>query len=443
MNTEQLEWRDQVLAYAAKINAFAARGLAVGWDKAGMEPPEPKLDHLMGVALAAIRDANRRGAWSTLRDAWPPAHGPLIPWLEEHGQSIPVVHLLDDGSVVARIGTQYSGGRTVHIRGDSVVDLPTVGFFGRAQNRKYFAFARNDGVVVREGWSGPVVTQCPWPSGLEDLPDGFNVAPFANPPTPTRLIPFPDGSRVLLVSGDGIFVLGPSVARRLLPTTEQLTEHFTWLRQKYPDDPLTISLDMEHGAVSNDGTVIAVGEQSSPHLLFNAALQPVLEVRPGSEYPHYACFSADDTVVALNSCHFYNGTTVGVTITGLRAATSSSRVEPFELYDGARVYAAVSRRDEFIIGDAAGYIARQSTWQGMDTYGPSVWAAPIDGNTSLAPALATSIFPRMDCGRRSRRRLASFRSSVWMQDVSRRIRSGTVTISRSGAGFSGRANQLP
>jgi hypothetical protein len=38
---------------AAKINAFVARGLTTGWDKAGMEPPEPKLDHLMAIALGA------------------------------------------------------------------------------------------------------------------------------------------------------------------------------------------------------------------------------------------------------------------------------------------------------------------------------------------------------------------------------------------------------
>jgi hypothetical protein len=107
---------------AAKINAFVARGLTTGWDKAGMEPPEPKLDHLMAIALVAIRDANRRGAWSKLREEWPPAHGPLIPWLEVHGQSIPVVHFSDDGAAVARVGAQYAGGRTVHIRGDSVVE---------------------------------------------------------------------------------------------------------------------------------------------------------------------------------------------------------------------------------------------------------------------------------------------------------------------------------
>jgi hypothetical protein len=65
MSAEQLEWRDQVLAYAAKINAFAARGLSSGWDKAGPQPPEPKLDHLMRTTVEAIRDANRRGTWMT------------------------------------------------------------------------------------------------------------------------------------------------------------------------------------------------------------------------------------------------------------------------------------------------------------------------------------------------------------------------------------------
>jgi hypothetical protein len=405
MSAEQLEWRDQVLAYAARINAFVARGLSAGWDKAGPQPPEPKLDHLMTSAVEAIRDANRRGTWSTLRDEWPPAQGPLIPWLEAHGQSIPLVHFLDDGSVVARIGAQYAGGRTVRIQGDSVVELSTVGFFGRAQNRKYFAFARTEGVVVREGWSGRAVTLCPWPRGLEDLPDGFNIAPFMNPPIPTRLIPFPDGSRVLLVSGSGIFVLGPSVARRLLPTREQLSEHFTWLRQKYPDDPLTISLDMEHGAVSNDGRLIAVGDQSSQHLLFNAALQPVLEVPPGSEYPHYACFSADDSVVALNACHFYNGTTVGVSTTGLQAASISSQVEAFELYDGARVYAAVSRRDEFIIGDAAGYIrafGTDGTYRWQHFIGSSVGDIDISADgLRLAVSTAAGFLSiiRLDAGR--------------------------------------------
>jgi hypothetical protein len=356
MSAPQLEWREQVIAYAQGINEFVARGLRVGWDRAGKEPPEPDLAHLVAPLIEALREANRTGAWSTLRDEWPPAHSPLIPWLREHGQTIPVVNFLPDGTLIARIGGHLVSGRTVHIDGNSVVDLPTVGFFGRSPNRKYFAFARSDGIEIREGWYGPRVTMCKWPSGLEDLPSGFDVAPFDKPPVPTQLVPFPDGRRVLLVSGDGIFVLDAFTARRLLPTNEQLREHFSWLRTTYPNDPLAINLDMEHGAVSHDGKLIAVGEQASQHFLFGASLDLLAEVPPASEYPHYASFSEDGSVVALNSCHFYNGATIGVATGELAGASSVDEAKSFPLHDGARIYAAVGRRDEFITGDAAGYL---------------------------------------------------------------------------------------
>lgn len=69
MSAEQLEWRDQVLAYAAKINAFAARGLSSGWDKAGPQPPEPKLDHLMGSAVPTDEALGAHGARGGRRHA--------------------------------------------------------------------------------------------------------------------------------------------------------------------------------------------------------------------------------------------------------------------------------------------------------------------------------------------------------------------------------------
>jgi hypothetical protein len=368
MSSPHIEWRDKVLAYAANVNAFVARGLSVGWEAAGSEPREPDLGHLIPSLVQALREASQRGTFAALREDWPPAHAPLIPWLEKHGQNIPVLRFLDDGSLVVRIGTHFDeNAKTIHIQGDAAVDLPTVGIFGQSPNRKHFAFAGENGVEIREGWSGHRTALCPWPRGIEDLPDGFDVSPFAQPPKPTRLVPFPDGSRVLLVSGDGIFVLAPNSARRLLPTREQLREHFLWLQEKYPTDPLACSVDMEHGAVSHEGTLIAVGEQSSPHLVFDSALRLVLQVRPGSEYPHYAAFSADDAVLALNSCHFYDGTTLGVATAGLRNRADARAAETFQLQDGARVYAAATRDNEFIVGDAGGYI------RAFDTTGKYRW----------------------------------------------------------------------
>ena len=362
MSSPDVEWRAKVLAHAAAVNDFVARGLSVGWEAAGPQPPGPDLGHLIPNLMNALRESNQRGTFGSLAEAWPPAHAPLIPWLKEHGQNIPVVRFLDDGSLVARIGAPYDeNAKTVHIRGDTVVDLPTVGAFGQSPNRKYFAFARENGIEIREGWSGRCTAFCPWPHGTEDIPDGFDVPPFAQHPRPSRLVPFPDGSRVLLVSGDGIFLLAPNSVRRVLPTCEQLREHFSWLREKYPADPLTCNVDMEHGAVSNDGTLIAVGEQSSSHLLFDSDLRLLLQVAPASEYPHHAAFSADGAILALNSCHFYNGTTLGVETTTLRNQGNSTPVKPFQLQDGARVYAAAARNDEFIVGDASGYVSAFDT----------------------------------------------------------------------------------
>jgi len=357
MSSPHIEWRDKILAHAARTNEFVACGLSIGWEKAGPAPPEPDLAHLVPNFIEALRESNRRGTFDSLREDWPPTHAPVIPWLEKHGRSIPLVRFLDDGSLIARIGSHYEeSAKTVHIRGDTVLDLPTVGTFGRSPDRKYFAFARASGIEIREGWTGRRTALCPWPRGTEDVPNGFDVSPFAQHPTPTRLVPFPGGRRVLLVSGDGIFVLGPNSVRRLLPTLEQLREHYLWLREQHPADPLTCSIDMEHGAVSNDGTFIAVGEQSSSHLVFDSDLRLVLQVPPASEYPHHAVFSADDAILAMNSCHFYNGSTLGIATTGLRNGVDASDVEPFQLEDGARVYAAVARNDEFIIGDASGYV---------------------------------------------------------------------------------------
>ncbi|MEG4963643.1 MULTISPECIES: hypothetical protein [unclassified Microcoleus] len=358
-NSAQEEWRSKTLAYAAAVNSFVEKGLREGWEKASEEPVDPGRNHLANTVIGAVRQANANGELSDLRERWPPAHSPLIELLEENGQSIPIVCILPDSSIVARIGAPYETGRTVHIVGDSVTDVPDVGFFGQGPNRRYFALAQSNGVRIVDGWNGPEVALCRWPTGLEDVPDGFDVSALDSPPTPTRLIPFPDGKRTLLVSSDGIFLLSPSDAQRLLPTTEQMKKHFKWLREEYPNEKLTIDVSMEHGAVSKNGKLIAIGSQDSTHLIFNDELAVVGNIGNQSEYPHYALFSSDDAMIAFNSCHFYNGITIGVPTNLLHALET----DPYEedkrtpiLENGARVYAGVSRNDEFIIGDASGYV---------------------------------------------------------------------------------------
>lgn len=353
----QDEWKNKTIDYAKSINTFINKGLQDGWDNAGPEPEDNKREKLVPYLLKAIRKANEDKEFTQLREDWPLAHSPLIPELDKNGQDIPVVAILDDGRIIARIGAPYEQGYVVEINDLDVSIIDGIDFFGRSPNKKYFAYTKEKGVSITDGWLGKETTFCPYPIGTEGIPSEFNVKPFENPPTPTQLIPFPDGTSVLFVSTEGIFVLKPTRAIRILPTKEDMKEHFAWQQEEYPEDDLQMDLSMEHGAVSTDGKLIAIGSQDSTHLVLNDAYQLIGDVGNQSEYPHYAIFSKDGDMIAFNSCHFYNGITIGVPTNLL----PNLKTEPYEendqtpiLEDGARVYAGVYRKDEFIIGDANG-----------------------------------------------------------------------------------------
>jgi hypothetical protein len=170
-------------------------------------------------------------------------------------------------------------------------------------------------------------------------------------------------------------VLSDGGAVRLLLTEQELIE-----RHEYDGGS---DVSMAHGAISPDGQLIVVGHQDSAHLIFDAELKPVGRVGPHGEYPHFAWFSADGSKVALNACHLYSGTSIGVPVSALRGlATDSYDEHPSirTLEDGARVYAAVSRARETIIGDAHGYL-RAFDWEGQPLWrhflGSTICAASL------------------------------------------------------------------
>ncbi len=372
MNQDEAQslWQHRVLDYAEEINRYVATGLAKGWDEAGDAPEFANSDDLLPALLASLREANASSERKDIRAQWPLAHEPLMPLLEENAQSIAAVLALRDGGILVRLGATYEPGKVLHIDGDTITDIPGVLFFGRCPRRRFFAVAREQGVEVTDGWQGPRVAWCPWPTGQEGVPEGFDVPPRETHPKPTRLIPFPDGKRVLLVSADGTYVLDEQRAHLLLPTQEQMQEHFDWLRKNYPDDAPDVSLDMEHGALSSDGSLIAVGAQDGEHRVFDARLQCIATVGPHGEYPHHAVFSADGSMLALNACHFYNGATIGVQVDKLPGLHSDfyEDADGVKVIEGnARVYASAARRDEFILGDAGGYL------RAVDTDGNARW----------------------------------------------------------------------
>jgi hypothetical protein len=366
-------WRTESANYVSAVNAFVARGEREGWDKlSGEVEPTDTRETLAEAVLAAVRRANECQDIAGLRERFPPAHGPFIEMLEENGQSLPVVLLLDDGRIVTRVGAPYEPGKVVVINDLTVETLPDdIITVGRSPNRRYFAVAHRSGIAIHDGWNGPVTARLKWPTGLEGIPKGFQAQRIEEPPIVTRIIPFDSGEDALLVSPVGVFVIKSDRARRLLPTEEQMRRFFEYLLSQHPGEPLTYGLSMEHGAISPDGTLIAAGHQSSSHYVFRTDSCDVIgDIGHRSEYPCCAAFSSDGRWIAFNSCHFYNGRTIGVRtelLPGLKTEPYKDDDRIVLLEDGSRVYAAVYRNDEFIIGNANGYL------RAFDVTGQARW----------------------------------------------------------------------
>ena len=188
---------------AQAINTLVEKGLRDRWDSAGPEPEAPAIEHLCEAAVVAIREANRKGRLAELREFWPPYHSALIEHLEKHGRAIPVVCLLADGSIVARIGAPYEDGEVMLIQGNRAQVVPDVPYFGRCPNRRYFGLVRHGGIEVTDGWGGATVGYFPWPTGVEDMPTGCSMEPWDFEPKPSVVIPFPDMDERIVLLEDG------------------------------------------------------------------------------------------------------------------------------------------------------------------------------------------------------------------------------------------------
>jgi hypothetical protein len=230
-------------------------------------------------------------------------------------QCVSYVLLLNDGSLLARTGRPGETGQVLRIDRHGVVPVIGLAHFGRCPQHRYFALANADGVRVTDGWGGPHVARLRWPSGLEGMPKGYPFEPFDLPPTPTALVPFPDGQRVLLVSAEGIFLLASEGATRLLPRQARILEALATGTD--PDD-IALGLSRAQGAVSPDGQLIVVGEQHSPHLVLNHQLEVIGEM--------------GEQALFVDDCHCHYDCTLGNAYFYLRACAEHDEVRHAQLW---------------------------------------------------------------------------------------------------------------
>lgn len=346
--------------YAAAINAFVAKGTADGWDAAGPEPEELRSEADARAVLALVEQAQAPEDRERVRAMFPPMFAELVKaWKNSAAWIGPVVYVAP-GVILARRGDAWAETRTWELREDGStrlhVDLRVV---GRSPQRRVVALGREEGVELRLGWNGEHLRTLPWPNGSEGVPAGRAAVRFTVPRQLDEIIPFDDGERAVLVSSAGVFLLAEDGARLLYPDPE-LMEALLGLPDRGDDPLFRVDMRMQHAGVSPDGKLIAVGAQDGRHLVLNAdSLEVVARVGPHGEYPHRAWFSEDGQHLALNACHFFNGQTIRVPTRELpgmdtKFYEADPRITP--VHPHARVYGAVGRGTELILGDAYGYL---------------------------------------------------------------------------------------
>ena len=264
---------------------------------AGEEPRDTRSD-LAGTVLEALREANESGELARFREQFPPAYFPFRDRLEEGGQAMEPLLLLDNGQILVRASDEAGRIVTYLIENLHVQTLPGVLTFGRSPDRRYFAIARESGITIHRGWDGPVVSTLDWPTPPPRTRDLLREFP--------ELTVFPDGRRVLLGNCDAIMVLEQGRSTILFPRQDD--------EVRFPSDEDIFDgwLNNPHGEVSPSGSLISIGDRlTHTHRILNDRYKLVGKI-PGlwDEAPCHASFSNDGRWLALSSFMLNDGATV-------------------------------------------------------------------------------------------------------------------------------------
>lgn len=338
----QKEWNEKGTAYANAVNEMVNFGEQHGWENWKGTDPKDEREHLAAHVIQLLKQANDKGTVREFRKAFPPAHIPLARHLEKRGQGIRDIHFIEGGKVVFFTGAPYEDRQAYILDNDSLIRLDEdIYTIGKSKQGNIFAIERENTIVTTRGWQGDIICE-------------FTLRETADI-TITELIPFNDGRKLLLVSTKGIFIITENGEERVHPVNTG---------NKTPD------IDMENATLSHNNEFIVVGDQGSDHRVLNSEGREIGYLGPQSSYPHYCLFSKDDEQLITNSCHFYNGITIGVNtnlLNGLKIEPYTQSDKFVVIDEEMRVYAGLSTADYYILGDAYGYI------RAIDKQGNKLW----------------------------------------------------------------------
>ena len=352
----QKEWNEKGEKYAKAVNDMVAFAEVHGWDAYKGEDPVDEREgvtQLCEAVFELLKEANERGETAKFRADFPPSNVIFDKKLRKKLRDIDQICPLGGENVLFIVSQSDPEGwhKKLYLLEGECVSVIAEGVItvGKSKRNEIYALLRREEIELVKGYDGKG--------------GGEPIAKFSHNVELTydeaEILPFNDGSKVLLTAHDGIFLISQSGAKLIHPIYED--------GQLYEDDDgnAALYIDMANATLSNDNELIVAGEQDTDkHVLMDREGERLGGIGAQSAYPHFCLFSADDTQLITNSCHFYNGVTIGVDRAllkrGLEVGAYSYDEEGeknFTLIDDAmRVYAGVATRDFYILGDAYGYI---------------------------------------------------------------------------------------
>ena len=349
----QKEWNEKGEKYAKAVNDMVAFAEVHGWD---VYKGEDAVDEREGVTqlceavFELLKDANERGETEKFRADFPPSNVIFDKKLRKKLRDIDQICPLGGENVLFIVSQSDPEGwrkKLYLLEGERVSEVADdVIAVGKSKRNEIYALLSRSEVELIKGYDDRVGGE-PIAKFSHDLELTYDEA---------EILPFNDGSKVLLSCRDGFFLISQSGAKLIHPIYEEL----------YGDDEGNVALyiDMANATLSNDNELIVAGEQDGDHVLMDSEGERLGSIGAQSSYPHFCLFSADDTQLITNSCHFYNGVTIGVDRAALKRGLEVEAYsydeegkKNFTLIDDAmRVYAGVATEDFCILGDAYGYI---------------------------------------------------------------------------------------
>ncbi|WP_405415287.1 hypothetical protein [Maribacter sp. Asnod1-A12] len=328
------EWNKIGSKYAAEVNDMVAFGEKNGWENWKGKEPEDNRDHLADELFRLLKEANKNNVVKEFRKDFPPAHTPLIKFFETKGQSIEQMHFIENEKIIFLTGTAYQKRQAYLLNGEKVIELESdIDAIGKSKRNNVFAISSKYSIVTTQGWQGDIIHTFELNETKE-----FGIS---------NLIPFNDGRKVLLISSDGIYIISQEGEKMIHPEPD------------LEDEEWSSYIDMENATISNDNKHIVVGDQCADHRILNENGIQIGEIGAQSSYPHFCLFSDDDEQLITNSCHFYNGITIGVSANQFEdlKIEAYEESEDYKVIDeDMRVYIGLTTKDLYILGDAYGYI---------------------------------------------------------------------------------------